>query len=82
MGAQHVEAVDEHTHATDPTLSKYDLIIVADQLLESTQRHDKSYRDLERLLDDAKEKHTMVIDQSDIKMSIACGTLLTISNSA
>ncbi|KIM19555.1 hypothetical protein M408DRAFT_334357, partial [Serendipita vermifera MAFF 305830] len=30
MGAQHVEAVEQYTHATDKTLSTYDLVIVAD----------------------------------------------------
>jgi hypothetical protein len=78
MGAQHVEAVETYTDATDPTLSKYDLIIMADTLLDSINERDECSQSLEQALANARAGHGMVLNQSDMKMSIACGKLLAI----
>jgi hypothetical protein len=78
MGAQHVEAVEAYTDATDPTLSKYDVIIMADTLLESVNKRNSRYQNLEQALANARAGSSMVINQSDMKMSIACGKLLAI----
>lgn len=78
MGAQHVEAVEHYSHATDKTLSKYDLVIIADTLMESFERKDKVYKDLNKTLSTAEGNGTQIINQSDFKMSVACGTILRI----
>jgi hypothetical protein len=78
MGAQHVEAVETYTNATDSTLSKYDLIIMADTLLDSINEHNPRYQNLGNALANARAGGAMVINQSDMKMSIACGKLLAI----
>jgi hypothetical protein len=77
MGAQHVEAVDQHSHATDKTLQKYDLIVVADSLQEE-MKNKKKHNELSTALTAAEESGIMIINQADFKMSMACGKLLKI----
>lgn len=78
MGAQHVEAVDQHLHATDKTLLKYDLIVVADYLQDETE-NEKKHNELSTALTAAEENGIMIINQADFKMSMACGKLLKIA---
>jgi hypothetical protein len=78
MGAQHVEAVEAHTDATDTTLSKYDLIITADTLVDSIKEGDSRSQSLEQALANARAGNGMILSQADMKMSIACGKLLVI----
>jgi hypothetical protein len=74
MGAQHVEAVDQHSHATDKTLLKYDLIVVANCLEEEMKN--KNHNELSTALTAAKKSGIRIINQTDFKMSIACGKLV------
>lgn len=80
MGAQNVEAVDQYSHATDPKLTKYDLIVMADAITEKIRAKDPGQNALMALLKKAVKKGAMVTNHSDIKMSIACGKLMKTSD--
>ncbi|PVF97287.1 hypothetical protein CPB86DRAFT_459303 [Serendipita vermifera] len=75
LGAQHVEAVEEYTHATENILN-YDLILIADSLLE---KQEKKARELRTILDNAAANGVLIMNQSDLKMSLACGKLMKLS---
>ena len=79
MGAQHVEAVEEYSHATDKTLQKYDLIVVADDLQDKIKRKPAQHKALAAALIAAEKNGVMMINQRDFKMSMACGKLLKTS---
>jgi len=81
MGAQHVEAVEQYSYATDRSLSKYDVIIVADILMTAVEKRNKLHKDLIAVLKTAEESGIKVINQSDFKMSVACGKLLKLAPS-
>ncbi len=81
MGAQHVEAIEQYNYATDRSLSKYDVIIVADTLMTAVEKGNKLHKDLIAVLKAAEENGIQVINQSDFKMSVACGKLLKLSHS-
>ncbi|KAG8834324.1 hypothetical protein FRC17_009163 [Serendipita sp. 399] len=74
LGAQHVEAVEQHLHATDITLLKYDIIVVSDVWFNDiVPKKSKANKGMNNALSNAIEKGVMVISQSDLKLSIACG---------
>ncbi|KAG8816719.1 hypothetical protein FRC19_011852 [Serendipita sp. 401] len=77
LGAQHVEAVEQHFHATDPTLLKYDIIVVSDAWFSDIiPKKSKANKGMNNALSTAIDKGALVISQSDLKLTIACGRVV------
>lgn len=79
LGAKYVEGVDHHAHASDENLLKYDLIVLADDILNPEYQGYHSRDHLTKLLTDAtvSSTNTNILSAADFKMSMACGMLVS-----
>lgn len=80
MGAQQIEAVEKYDHATDPTLLKYNVVVLADELHGPKAKENILLASLPKTLVEAAKSGVQVLNQTDFKMSLACGKLLTVSH--